>query len=260
MNKGNPETLLAVQEVSFAYGKQKILNQINFQAGAGEMISIIGANGSGKSTLLKLLGGYERPKQGKIMYRGRDLNKISIQDRAKEITILYQNCDILFPFTCMEMVWMGRYPLSGRFEQFGTDTLQNIVAIMEQTECIHLADKQISEISGGEMQKVLLARALAQEPQLLLLDEAMSDFDIAVKIKMSKLLKDLTKTGLTVISVNHDINSAYRHSDRIIALHQGTIVADGATAEVITEELLNTVFGIKGEIIPQKGIFLYDHI
>lgn len=252
--------LLQAENLSFSYGRQRILQNIGFFAEEGELISIIGANGAGKSTLLKLMAGYEKPDSGRIAYRGKDLHAISISRRAKEITILYQNGGIPFPFTCMELVWMGRYPISGRFDKRDAEAVRRILSLMEQTECLHLADKKVQEISGGEFQKVMLARALAQEPKLLLLDEAMSDFDVAVKIKMSKLLKELTKTGLTIIMVNHDIAAACRFSHRIIALQDGSIAANGKPEEVMTEALLEKVFGVKGEVIPGKGIFLYDNI
>lgn len=252
--------LLQAENLSFSYGRQRILQNIDFFAEEGELISIIGANGAGKSTLLKLMAGYEKPDSGRIAYRGKDLHAISIPKRAKEITILYQNGGIPFPFTCMELVWMGRYPISGRFDKKDEEAVRRILSLMEQTECLHLADKKIQEISGGEFQKVMLARALAQEPKLLLLDEAMSDFDVAVKIKMSKLLRELTKTGLTIIMVNHDIAAACRFSHRIIALQDGSIAADGKPEEVMTEALLETVFGVKGEVVNGKGIFLYDNI
>lgn len=252
---------MEASNLAFAYGKQEILKGVSFSVQRGEFISIIGTNGSGKTTLFHLLNGYNKPKSGRVLLEGRDLASISISNRAKEITIVHQHQDCNFPFSCFEMVIMGIYPHKTRFERVDEKTLVKIEEIMKLTDTLRFAKKEITQISGGERQRVVLARALAQKPQLLLLDEAMSDLDIYAKIEMTKVLREYVKKhNMTVIGINHDLNTAYKFSDRIIALQKGEIVADGTPSEVITEEFLKRVFRVKGEVFGEKGFFIHDNI
>ncbi|MDD3203778.1 MAG: ABC transporter ATP-binding protein [Pygmaiobacter massiliensis] len=252
--------LLRAEELAFSYREQPVFSEVSFSADEGEYISIIGENGSGKSTLMQLLNGYAKPQAGKVLYQGEDLIKIPASQRAKSIAAIGQNTVMNFPFTCFELVMLGMYPHRARFERTDEKSLSHIRAVMGETDTLSLADKQITQISGGEYQRVLLARALAQRPRLLLLDEAMSDLDVYAKIKMIKLLRKLTREGLTVIAVNHDLSVAYSFSDRILALHGGRLVANGSPYDVFTGEFLKTVFGVKGEITPQNGLCIYDTI
>lgn len=252
--------LLRAEGLSFCYGDQSVLSDISFSVCDSEYISIIGENGSGKSTLMQLLSGYAVPKVGTVFYQGESLTKISALQRAKSIAVIGQSTVMNFPFTCFELIMLGMYPHRSRFERIDEQSLSYIKTIMEESDTLVLADKLITHISGGEYQRVLLARALAQRPRLLLLDEAMSDLDVAAKIKMIKLLRRLTQKGLTVIAVNHDLSTAYSFSDRVIALHSGHLAADGSPSNVFTEEFLKTVFGVKGEIIPKNGLCIYDTI
>ncbi|HWP50372.1 MAG TPA: ABC transporter ATP-binding protein [Clostridia bacterium] len=252
--------LLCAKNLTFCYGAQQVLSDVTFSIWEGEYLSIIGENGSGKSTLMQLLCGYLIPLTGQVLYRGESLVRLSPAQRAKSIAVIGQNTPAHFPFTCFEFVMLGLYPHRARFERVDEQSLEQVRVVMSQTDILSLADKLITNLSGGEYQRVLLARALAQRPRLLLLDEAMSDLDAAVKIKMNKLLKSLVQEGLTVIAVNHDLSTAYNCSDRIVALHGGRLVANGRPKTVFTKALLETVFGIKAEIIPGRGLCVYDTI
>lgn len=252
--------LLDVQGLTFCYGVQRVLENVTFSVGEGEYLSIIGENGSGKSTLMQLLCGYLVPTAGQVLYRGDSLARLSPLQRAQSIATIGQNTPANFPFTCFEFVMLGLHPHRARFERANARSLEQIRAVMAQTDILPLADKPITHLSGGEYQRVLLARALAQRPRLLLLDEAMSDLDAAVKLKMNKLLKGLVREGLTVIAVNHDLSTAYNCSDRVAVLHSGCLAAAGSPRTVFTEVLLKTVFGVKAEIIPDRGLCVYDTI
>ncbi len=250
--------LLGAQNLTFCYGPQKVLEKVTFSVDAGEYLSIIGENGSGKSTLMQLLSGYLAPASGQVLYRGDNIARLSVLQRAQKIAIIGQNIPANFPFTCFEFVMLGLHPHRARFERVDAQSLEQIKAVMAQTDTLPLAEKPITKLSGGEYQRVLLARALAQRPGLLLLDEAMSDLDAAVKIKMNKLLKTLVKQGLSVIAVNHDLSTAYNCSDRIVALHNGRLVANGSPQAVFTESFLKNIFGIKAALVPGKGLCVYD--
>lgn len=250
--------LLNAQNLKFCYGAQQVLFDVSFSVTAGEYWSIIGENGSGKSTLMQVLCGYLTPLAGQVLYCGQRLERLSALQRAQSIAVIAQNTSANFPFTCFEFVLLGLHPHRTRFEHLDAQTIEQIKDVMMQTDILSLADKPITNLSGGEYQRVLLARALAQRPRLLLLDEAMSDLDAAVKIKMNKLLKGLVQKGLTVIAVNHDLSTAYNYSDRVVALHRGRLVANGNPQTVFTAAFLEDVFGIKAEIIPDRGLCVYD--
>ncbi|MFV0496786.1 MAG: ABC transporter ATP-binding protein [Candidatus Fimivivens sp.] len=252
--------LLSAQNLTFCYGARQVLSDVTFSVNEGEFLSIIGENGSGKSTLMQLLCGYLTPLAGQVLYCGRCLSGFSDLQRAQNIAVIAQNTPANFPFTCFEFVLLGLHPHRARFERIDEQTIEQIQGVMAKTDVLSLADKPITQLSGGECQRVLLARALAQRPRLLLLDEAMSDLDAAVKIKMNKLLKALVREGLTVIAINHDLSTAYHYSDRVVALHKGQVVADGDIPTVFTAALLENVFGIKAEIFPGRGLCVYDTI
>ncbi len=252
--------LLCANKLTFHYGTQRILDDVTFSVREAEYLSIIGENGSGKSTLMQLLCGYLTPLSGQVLYQGENLTKLPPLQRAKHIAIIGQNTPANFPFTCFEFVMLGLHPHRARFERVDAQSLEAIGTVMTQTGVLSLADKPITQLSGGEYQRVLLARALAQRPRLLLLDEAMSDLDAAVKIRMNQLLRGLVREGLTVIAVNHDLSTAYSCSDRIVALHEGRLAALGSPETVFTEALLETVFGIRAQIIPGRGLCVYDTI
>lgn len=252
--------LLCARNLTFCYETRQVLHDVTFSVGEGEYLSVIGENGSGKTTLMQLLCGYLKPMSGQVLYRNENLSRLSALQRARSIAVIGQNTPANFPFSCFEFVMLGLHPHRARFERVDAQCLEQIGAIMAETDILPLADKPVTHLSGGEYQRVLLARALVQHPRLLLLDEAMSDLDAAVKIRMNKLLKGLVQKGLTVIAVNHDLSTAYNSSDRVVVLHSGRLVASGRPRSVFTEALLETVFGIRAEIIPGKGLCVYDTI
>lgn len=238
-------SLLSVKELCFSYGNNPFLNNISFDINEGEFVSVLGANGSGKSTLFSLMTGAKRPDSGAVSYRGRSISSIHPRERAKEIAAVFQNTECKFPFTCFEIAEMGLFPHKQRTERDDIDFIRDI---MERTDTLQFADKLITELSGGESQRVLLARALVQKPSLLLLDEAMSGFDIAARMKMTALLKELTRaSGMSIILIRHDIEAAFMESDRILALKNGTLLYNGAPEALMSEKFFSDIYGVRAE-------------
>lgn len=252
--------LLSADRLTFCYGAQRVLDDVTFSVCEGEYLSVIGPNGSGKSTLMQLLCGYLDPLSGRVLYEREALTRLTPLQRARRIAVVSQNTPANFPFSCFEFVMLGLHPHRARFERVDKESLDAIRTVMIETDILPLADRPITALSGGEYQRVLLARALAQRPRLLLLDEAMSDLDAAVKLRMNQLLKGLVRGGLTVIAVHHDLSTAYSCSDRVLALHNGRLAAMGGPRSVFTEALLETVFGIRAQIIPGRGLCVYDTV
>lgn len=238
-------SLLSVKELCFSYDKNLFLNNISFDINEGEFVSVLGANGSGKSTLFSLMTGANRPDSGTVSYKGRSISSIRARERAKEIAAVFQNTECKFPFTCFEIAEMGLFPHKPRTDKNDIDFIRSI---MEKTDTLQFADKLITELSGGEVQRVLLARALVQKPSLLLLDEAMSGFDIAARMKMTELLKELTRTsGMSVILIRHDIESAFMESDRILALKSGELLYNGAPRDLMSKKFFSDIYSVRAK-------------
>ncbi len=236
---------LSAKNLSFSYdGRTPTLRNVSFDVGSGEFLSIIGPNGSGKSTLLRLLDRILLPQQGSITLDDNDINFFHRQELARRIAFVSQEIGTLFPFTVMEMVLMGRAP-HARGSLFENEQDRSMAAaMMERMDIAHLADHPVTALSGGEKQRVFIARALAQQPGILLLDEPNAHLDIAHQIEVFTILRTLIReSGLTVISVSHDLNLAGAFSNRIAMLVCGTLVAIGSPLEVLTEERIKSVFG-----------------
>ena len=240
---------LKARDIHFYYGAKKILDGISFTAEKGELIGIVGPNGSGKTTLLKVLDGILKPKFGSVYLDGRKIQEMGIDEIARNIAVVPQDSSTDTEFTVFEMVMMGRIPHLGKFS---IETIEDEVEVekwMKLTETLHLADRKMSEISGGERQRVIIARALAQEPRVLLLDEPTANLDVCYQLQIMDLLKKLTREfKLIVICAIHDLNLASRYCDRLILLRDGRIVAMGKPIEVITTENLRKVFEVEAKI------------
>ena len=249
--------LIKTKDINFGYGRVKILNHLDLVIGAGKFVSIIGPNGSGKTTLLKLLAGITNPDSGMVQYLGQDLKTLPHKKRAKEFSIIFQHNHSRFPFTCLEMVMLGRYPHRNRLDGYSEKEIDFVLEIMRKTETIEYARKMITEISGGELQRVIIARALAQNPRVIFMDEAFSELDICAKVRCIRLLKNLIKEdGLSVISIMHDLNMAYMFSDDVIALKKGKVEGYGHPHRVMDNKLMRNVFNIDVEVIENKGFFI----
>lgn len=251
--------MIDVERVSFAYGRQQVLRGIDMTVARGKYTALIGPNGSGKTTLLAILSGMLKPGGGKVRIDGQDLARMPFRERAMRFAIIQQRERVVMPFTCLEVVLMGLSPRMARLASPSPEEMAFVKAIMERTDTAFLMEKPVTQISGGEFQRVLIARALAQRPSLLFLDEAMSDLDVSARLKLLSLLKSQTETeGLTVLAVHHDINTAYATADEVAVLHEGSLRAKGAPEAVLTPALFADIFGVEAEIVPGKGLFFRD--
>ena len=238
--------MLEVNNITFSYTKEPFIENLSFQVEPGEFISVLGANGSGKSTLLTVLSGAARPQSGEVIYNEKAIHSMQPKARAREIACIYQSTSCAFPFTCYEVAEMGLYPHKPKPDE---EDIKFIYEIMEKTDTLQFKDKLITELSGGESGRVLLARALVQKPKLLLLDEAMSGFDISMRLKMITLLKQLIRdTGMSVIFVRHDIETAFSDSDRILAMKSGSLMYNDKPDRLLTEQFFRDIFNVKAEI------------
>lgn len=253
----NKTMTLTAENLCFSYAGKPFIHNASFEISAGEAVSIVGENGSGKSTLIRLLNGSSKPNQGKVLLNGINILSMPLKERAKHFTTIYQQTNFRFPFSCFQIVAMGLYPHTSSINTFSDKDIDFIEKIMEVTETLPFINRPVTELSGGEMQKVLLARALAQKPSLMFLDEATSALDIAARIRISELLYSLAKKqNIIVISVQHDLYTAFSHSNKIIAMKNGIIPAFGKPEDVISQDFFKEIFGVNAEIYNHKKFYI----
>jgi len=250
---GKEMNIVELKEVSFAYDGPLVIDGLSFVAKAGEFLGVIGPNGSGKTTLLRLLSRVIRPRSGEVLLSGERIGRLSQREVARMVAVVPQETAVYFPFTAREVVLMGRSPHLGPFEIEGPRDLETCEKAMALTDTLHLADRIIVELSGGEKRRVIIARALAQEPRILLLDECATFLDIRHKLEIFEIVKRLNQEqGLTVISVEHDLNMAARYAQRLLLLHQGRAFALGSPQEVITVKNIQEVFKAIVSIVQEE--------
>ena len=248
-----------LDDVAFSYGPRRepaeggtdgwALRGLTCDVREGEILGIIGPNGSGKSTLLKLLGAILPPHRGTIRLQERALDSFSRQELARLVAYVPQQSSVVFPFTLAEFVLMGRFPhrrTGGVLGGFGWETAEDVRAAeqaMEAMEILHLADRTIGDVSGGERQRAFIARALAQAPRVLLLDEPTVFLDLRHQVDICAIMRRLNREqGLTVVWVSHDLNLAAQYCDRLLLLQDGALVRLGAPSAVLQPEVIESVY------------------
>ncbi|MDE3109124.1 MAG: ABC transporter ATP-binding protein [Acidobacteriota bacterium] len=243
------EPRLKVEQASFAYSATDksapkfTLGPVSFDARQHELISILGPNASGKSTLLALLAGMHAPLAGRIALDGTEISKLDARLRAQRIALVQQESELLFPLRVWEYVLQGRYPYGRRLRFESEEDCLMAGNALAQVGADALRDRWMDQLSGGEKQRVILARALAQQPLLLLLDEPTQHLDIGGKVELLRRLRKLTAERLyTVLVVTHELNLAAEFSDRIVLLHKGKCLRSGTPAEVYDRATLEEVF------------------
>jgi len=235
--------ILTLRGVGFDYGATPILRDINLTVGKGEILGILGPNGSGKSTLLGLMDGILKPKTGVVAVNGYPLGELGRGAVARRIALVAQENHFGFSFSVMQVVLMGRFPHRKPLRWEGKRDLTVAREALAATHGFALAERSIHALSGGEKQRVLIARALAQEPQVILLDEPTSFLDLKFKREIFRLIRDLSrKQSLSVVVVSHDIDLVSQYCSRILLLNQGRIFKVGEPRQVITAANIEAVF------------------
>ncbi|KAA0003645.1 MAG: ABC transporter ATP-binding protein [Thermoplasmata archaeon] len=237
--------MLTIKGIDFYYDSIKALENVSFEIKEGEVLGIIGPNGSGKTTLLRCINMVLKPKVGVVLIDNKNISEFDRKEIAKNIGVVPQNSTIHFPFTVFDIVLMGRTPYIDKLKGESSKDLEITEEVMKITNIKHLAARQINEISGGEKQRVIIARALAQEAKILLLDEPTLHLDINHQIEILELIVNIAKKkNLIVIMVSHDLSLASRYCDKLLLLHKGSIYSIGTAAEVLTTENIKNVYGI----------------
>lgn len=238
------------------YGSRKVLEGVSLQVREGDFVGVLGPNGSGKTTLVRVLSGVVPVQGGRAEIMGEPVETLNPRERARRMAVVAQDGEVRFPFSCVEVVRMGRYPhqRSWRVDHAADEAV--VQAAMEATDTMELAERAITDVSGGERQRVMVARALAQSTPILLLDEATSSMDVHRKLQIFSLFEERNReTGLTVVAILHDINLAAWFCRRLIFLKDGQVVRQGATEEVLTPDTLARVYRTEAVVqeIPGTG-------
>lgn len=241
--------IMEINDLTTGYKEKPVLKGLDLSMNSNDFIGIIGPNGSGKSTLIRAITRIIEPWKGDIKLKNQPINTLSRNEIGKIAAVVPQDTFISFPYSAWEIVLIGRTPYLGRFENPGKKDIDIAERSMKSTNTYKFRDRKVKELSGGELQRVIVARALTQQPDILLLDEATSHLDIGHKIQMMDLIKDKNKEEeLGVLSVHHNLNLAARYCDEIILLDEGEIHASGSPEEVLTKPHLRAVYGVEAEV------------
>ncbi|WBW99058.1 ABC transporter ATP-binding protein [Oceanirhabdus sp. W0125-5] len=241
--------MLEVNNLTLAYDNNVIVDDMNFKIEKGKIISLIGANGCGKSTLLKSLSRNLKPKKGAVYLDGEALVKMDTKLLAKRMSILPQMPKAPDDFTARDLVSFGRYPYTGISGKLSKKDLEVVDWAIKETKMNHLQHRQVMTLSGGERQRAWIALALAQQPEVLMLDEPTTFLDICYQYEVLELINRLNKEfGITIIMVLHDLNQAARYSHEIIVMKDKNIYKRGKPKDIINEDLLKDVFNLKAKI------------
>ncbi|MFO8109730.1 MAG: ABC transporter ATP-binding protein [Thermoplasmata archaeon] len=240
---------LEVKGLRTGYGKILVIKKIDFSMSPGDFIGVIGPNGCGKSTLLRAVTGVLPIWGGKVYLDGIDITTLDPRGLAKKIAVVPQRTQISFPYTVREVVEMGRTPYLRKFETPRGEHSRVVNEALDKVNIRDIQDRTVRELSGGEYQRMLIARALTQEPELMLLDEATSQLDIGHRIEVMDLMKSLNqREGLTLMTIHHDLDLAARYCEEIIMMDKGRVRAHGSPSEVLTPPHLRAVYGIEAEV------------
>jgi len=243
--------LLELRGGCFSYGRGEFaLRQVDVRLRAGEVLGIIGPNGSGKSTLLRLLGGLLRPDSGQVLLDGRPLRTFGRRELARRVSFLPQSAETAFRFNVREVVAMGRFPHQGPLGFLSEGDVAAMERCMAETDVARLADRTFNTLSGGERQRALVASVLAQEPDVMLLDEPAAALDIHHKSGVMDLLWTLSRKGMAVALVTHDLDSAGRFCDRLLLMADGRRLCVGPPGQVMRPGRLSEAYGADVRVLP----------
>jgi iron complex transport system ATP-binding protein len=233
-----------IEQLAYAYGRTSVLNDLTFSIPEGDFFVIIGPNGSGKTTLMKMIAGIEKPAKGRINILGRSLKRYSRKDLARKIAYVPQTVSMDFPFSVIEIVLMGRSPYQGMLGLEKEEDLEKAKQAIAFTGIEHLSDRRLDQLSGGECQRVFIARAICQEPKVMLLDEPTASLDLSHQVRIMDLMEKLkTEKQITIVMVSHDVNLAAMYGTRLLLLDKGRIVKLGSPGDVLSYQTLEKTYG-----------------
>ncbi|WP_431034865.1 ABC transporter ATP-binding protein [Streptomyces sp. P6-2-1] len=247
-----PTTRLAAQGLSLGYDTGRVIvDDLDVEIPDGKVTVVVGPNACGKSTLLRALGRLLKPRAGTVLLDGADLARAPGKETARTIGVLPQTPQPPDGITVADLVARGRQPHQKWWQQWSEDDERAVTEALERTDTAQLAERLVDELSGGQRQRVWIAMALAQETDLLLLDEPTTYLDMAHQVEVLDLVRRLNhERGRTIVAVLHDLNQAVRYGDHLIAMKGGRIIAQGDPAEIITAELVHEVFGLESVVVP----------
>jgi len=241
---GNGRRTLEAQGLSFSAGTTRILRDVSVKVAGGELAALIGPNGAGKTTLVRLLAGLRRPAAGTVLLEEQDLRALRRRRIARRLALLPQDTYTEFALPVREVVSMGRYAHRRFVASWTPEDEDQVESALRRVGVAELADRSVATLSGGERQLVFLARALAQQPRFLLLDEPTSNLDIGHQLQLMELLAELAAEGVAVLAVMHDLRLAASWFPRLVLMHQGQVLADGPTWDVVRSPAMQDAFGV----------------
>jgi len=238
--------ILDARDICLNFRGKSILSSVSLKVAAGEFFVIIGPNGAGKTSLVKILSGLQKAGQGAVTVKGKDISEYTRRSLSRIMAIVPQQMEVGFPFTVAETVIMGRTPHLGILGMEGESDFHIAEEAMKFTEVSHLSDRKLFQLSGGELQRVIIARAICQQPEIILLDEPTTALDPSHQLKIMDLMEKFRQEqGTTVIMVSHDLNLASMYGDRLLLLKEGRVVKTGDPRSVLNKELLEESYGCR---------------
>jgi iron complex transport system ATP-binding protein len=235
---------LSAERLSFSYGTRRVVAEVDLAIQPGELLGLLGPNGAGKTTLLHLLTGYLQPASGQVTLAGNPLRDFSRREIAQQLAIVPQHSESAFSFSVLQVVLMGRHPFAGLASFDSESDIQIAREALDQVGLSDFGDRMFDQLSGGEQRLVLIARALAQQTPILLLDEPLAALDLRHQYSVLMLLQQLRSSGKAVLATFHDLNAAAEWCDRIALMHQSQLRASGVPADVLKPELLQQVYDV----------------
>lgn len=238
------ELMLEVKSLAFSYGNRPIFENVSFSLNKGEIMCILGPNGAGKSTLIKCIAGILKPDNGSVFIQGKDTVSLGVRGIARNIGYVPQQNEVVFPFTVLDFVVMGRAPHLSMFASPGAEDIKLAKESLAMVGISDLAERPVAKLSGGQSQMVLIARALVQKPALLLLDEPTSHLDFGNQILVLETVQKLASLGMSIVMNTHMPDHAFLLGDRAAALSGGRLVAVGKVETVVTSKMMSSVYGV----------------
>ena len=239
---------MSAENLSFSYGSADVLKSVSFRAEYGEFLSVLGPNGVGKSTLFRCMLGLLTPSQGRVLIDNRDISGMTAAELSKKIAYIPQSHSPVFNYSVLDVVLMGTTAQLGRFSSPGKEQRRQAMELLERLNIAALRDRGCRNISGGERQLVLIARAMAQQAKILIMDEPSSSLDFGNRIRVMDTIKGLTEQGYCVIQSTHDPDQAYQYSDKILAMYGGEVLAWGTPGETVCDAVISKLYGVDVEV------------